>query len=113
MNLTLSIPDELKVKMSRFPEVNWCEVARQAIMEKVQVLEQMQQLLSRSTLTEQDAIKIGREIKRRMWKKSRLTSKRKTFHALVRRSRRYARVAGLTKRTLAKALRNVRHAGRG
>ena len=68
-NLTLSIPDDLKAKMSRFPEINWSEVARQAIMEKTRVLEQMQRLLSRSTLTGRDALKIGREIKRRMWKK--------------------------------------------
>ena len=69
-NLTLSIPDDLKVKMGRFPEINWSEVARQAIMEKTRVLEQMQLMLSQSKLTEQDAVKIGREIKRRMWKKS-------------------------------------------
>ena len=68
-NLTLSIPDDLKAKMIRFPEINWSEVARQAIMEKTRLLEQMQQLLSRSKLTEQDALKIGRAIKRRMWKK--------------------------------------------
>ena len=68
-NLTLSIPDDLKAKMVRFPEINWSEVARQAIQEKTRVLEQMQQVFSRSTLTDQDALKIGREIKRRMWKK--------------------------------------------
>ena len=73
-NLTLSIPDDLKVKMSHFPEIKWTEVARQAIMEKTRVLEQMQHLLSKSTLTEQDALKIGREIKRRMWKKSQRSS---------------------------------------
>ena len=73
-NLTLSIPDDLKVKMGRFQEINWSEVARQAIMEKTRVLEQMQQLLSRSTLTEQEALKIGRAIKRRMWKKSQRAS---------------------------------------
>ena len=73
-NLTLSIPDDLKAKMGHFPEINWSEVARQAIMEKTRVLEQMQQLLSRSTLTKQDALTIGREIKRRMWKKSQRSS---------------------------------------
>jgi antitoxin PrlF len=40
------------------------------------------------------------------------TPKLQTFHALVRRSRHYAKAAGLTKHTLAKALRKVRHAGR-
>jgi len=68
-NLTLSIPDDLKAKMSQFPEINWSEVARQAIMEKTRVLGQMQVLLSKSQLTEQDTLTIGREIKRRMWKK--------------------------------------------
>ena len=111
MNLTLSIPDDLKAKMSRFPDMNWSEVARQAIMEKTRVLEQMQQLLSRSTLTEQDALTIGRTIKRRMWKKSQLP-KRQTFDALVRRSRRYAKQAALRKSTLTKGLRVVRHEGR-
>ena len=66
MNLTLSIPDDLKAKMSLFPNVDWSEVARHAIWEKVRVLEQTQRLLSRSTLTEQDALTIGRTIKRRM-----------------------------------------------
>lgn len=103
MHLTLSIPDELKVKMSRFPNIDWSGVARQAITEKVRVLEQMRQRLSRSSLTEADALKIGRQIKRRMWKKSRRpnpiqTPKLQTFRALVRRSRQYAKRAGLRQR---------------
>lgn len=40
------------------------------------------------------------------------TPKLQTFHALIRRSRRYANQAGLRKSTLAKALRAVRHASR-
>ena len=40
------------------------------------------------------------------------TPKLQTFHALVRRSRHYAKEAGLTKSALAKAFRNVRHARR-
>ncbi len=40
------------------------------------------------------------------------TPKLQAFHALVRRSRQYAKEAGLTKHTLAQALRKVRHAGR-
>ncbi len=69
-NLTLSIPSDLKMQMDHFPEINWSEVARQAIMEKTRVLGQMQRLLSQSKLTEQDTITIGRTIKQRMWKKS-------------------------------------------
>ena len=67
-NLTLAIPSDLRAKMDRFPEINWSEVARQAIVQKTRQLEQLNQLLSKSTLTEQDALKIGRQIKRRVWK---------------------------------------------
>ena len=45
-SLTLAIPDDLRAKMKRFPEINWSEVARQAIAEKTRVLEQMQHLIS-------------------------------------------------------------------
>ena len=40
------------------------------------------------------------------------TPKLQTFHALLRRSRRYAKQAGLRRSTLVKALRRVRHEGR-
>ena len=67
-NLTLAIPTDLRVKMDRFLEINWSEVARQAIVQKTRQLEQLNQLFSKSTLTEQDTIEIGRQIKRRVWK---------------------------------------------
>ncbi len=70
-SLTLSIPDDLRAKMQRYPEINWSEVARQAIAEKTRILEQMQQLLSKSTLSSQDALDIGRAIKQRVWRKHR------------------------------------------
>jgi hypothetical protein len=68
-NLTLAIPDDLKAKMSRFPEINWSEVARQAIAEKTRILEQMQQLLSKSSLTQQDTLALGKQIKHGISKK--------------------------------------------
>ena len=70
-NLTLAIPTDLKVKMSRFPEINWSEVARQAIVEKTRVLEKMQRFLSKSNLTERETFTVGRQIKRRVWRKHR------------------------------------------
>lgn len=68
-SLTLSIPQELKEKMQKFPEINWSEVARQAIIEKTKLLEQMNKLLSNSTLSEADAVELSRSIKKRVWKK--------------------------------------------
>ncbi len=55
--------------MKQFPEINWSEVARQAILQKTRHFDQLNQILSKSTLTEQDAIEIGRQIKHRVWKR--------------------------------------------
>ena len=70
-SLTLAIPDDLRAKMKRFPEINWSEVARQAILEKTRVLERMQGLLSHSMLSDTDALDYGRTIKQRVLKKHR------------------------------------------
>ena len=67
--MTLAIPDDLKSKMARFPEMNWSEVARQAITQKMRVLEQMQGLLSNSMLVREDTVAYGKEIKKRVLKK--------------------------------------------
>jgi len=68
-SLTLSIPTELKRKMSEFKYINWSEVARHSILNKLQLLERMNRLLSKSTLTEEDTIKYGRLINKRIWKR--------------------------------------------
>ena len=66
-SLTLAIPTELKRKMAEFKYINWSEVARHSILSKLQLLERMNKLLSKSTLTEEDTIKYGRMIKKRQW----------------------------------------------
>ena len=38
VSITLSVPEELKVEMDEHPELNWSEIARQAIREKLAVL---------------------------------------------------------------------------
>lgn len=67
-NLTLAIPSELKEKMNHFKEINWSEVARKAIQEKTLLLERMNQLLSKSLLTEADVRKHSAIIKKRVSK---------------------------------------------
>jgi len=68
-SLTLSIPTELKRKMAEFKYINWSEVARHSILNKLQLLEKMNRLLSKSSLTEEDTIKYGRLINKRIWKR--------------------------------------------
>ena len=70
-NVTLSIPEELKKKMEQFPEINWSEVARQAIKEKAVQLAVLKSIASKSKLTEKDALEIGRKINRVLAKRYR------------------------------------------
>jgi len=68
-NMTLAIPADLKEKMDRFKEINWSEVARQAIKERMLLLERMNKMFSRSELTEADVMKYSRQIKKRIWER--------------------------------------------
>lgn len=67
-SLTLSIPEQIKRRMREFRYINWSEVAREAIIDKVQLLRKMDALLSKSSLTQADTIRYGRLIKKRQWR---------------------------------------------
>jgi predicted transcriptional regulator len=60
--LTLAVPEDLKKKMDELPEMNWSEIARKAISEKVQEYTLFKSIVKKSKLTEQDAIRMGREV---------------------------------------------------
>ena len=68
-NMTLAIPADLKEKMGQFKEINWSEVARQAIREKTFLLERMNQMLSKSELTPADIKELALKINKRVWRK--------------------------------------------
>lgn len=68
-NMTLAIPEDLKLFLDRHPEMNWSEVARQAFREKASQLELLDSIAAKSKLTEEDALEIGRRIKKSMWLK--------------------------------------------
>ena len=63
-NMTLAIPDELRKKMEKFSEIRWSEVARQAIEQRVNDLEVMNKIASKSKLTKKDVEEISKKIKR-------------------------------------------------
>ena len=67
--MTLAVPSELKHKMETFPEMNWSEVARQAFMQRIKDLEFLKKFKSDSTLTEEDALRLGRELNKNLAKK--------------------------------------------
>ncbi len=68
VSLTLSVSEELKREMERFPEMNWSEVARQAIKKRVELLRRMDKMLAKSELTEEDALELGRKVNKSLAK---------------------------------------------
>jgi len=71
-NMTLAVPEDLKQIMEKHKEVKWSEVARNAMWEHAKKLEIMEKLVSKSKLTERDALEIGRKIKEGIAKKHKL-----------------------------------------
>jgi len=63
-NITLAIPDELHKKMKKMSEIRWSEVARRAIEQRVDDLEVMNKIASKSKLTKKDVDEISKKIKR-------------------------------------------------
>ena len=61
-SITVNIDDDLKDRMEKHPEINWSEVTRQAIHEKIETLDVMAELTSGSELTESDVAEIADRI---------------------------------------------------
>ena len=63
-NVTFAVPEDLHQEMRAHPEIKWAEVARAAFRAHLRRLDVYDRLFAGSKLTEADAIKIGREIRR-------------------------------------------------
>jgi len=63
-NITLAVPDELAKRMKTFSEIRWSEIARQAIEKRVQDLEIMNKIASKSKITQKDVEEISKSIRR-------------------------------------------------
>lgn len=60
--ITLSIPDDLMKEMDVSKEINWSEVARDAIRIKINQLRMLRAITSRSQLSQEDALELGKQI---------------------------------------------------
>ncbi len=69
VSITLSVPENLKHEMDSFPEINWSAVAREAIKRKVSMLERFKLFSKESEFTEDEALKLGREVSRKAMEK--------------------------------------------
>ncbi len=60
--ITVNVDDALKERMEKHPEINWSEVTRQAIRNKIEKLELLDELTADSELTEEDVDEIAAKI---------------------------------------------------
>jgi len=67
--LTLAVPKELKSEMDSLPELNWSEIARRAISKEIKEYKLFKSIVSKSKLTEKDALKLAKEVNAGMYKK--------------------------------------------
>ena len=76
VSITLSVPENLKHEMDSFPIINWSAVAREAIKNKIEMLQQFKEFTKDSELTEKDALRLGKEMSQKLSKRL-LSRKRK------------------------------------
>ena len=69
VSITLSVPVEIKKEMERFPEMNWSAVAREAIKQRLMMLDKFKDFTRESALTEKDALTLGRKINKAVAKR--------------------------------------------
>ncbi len=68
-NMTLAVPEDLFKIIEKHKEIKWSEVARQAMWDKARKIELMDRILSKSNITEKDALAIGKKINEGIAKK--------------------------------------------
>lgn len=64
VSITLSVPGKLKKEMGLFPEMNWSEVARQAITKKILMLKKFREFTKDSEMDEESALELGKKVSR-------------------------------------------------
>ncbi|HLD33678.1 MAG TPA: hypothetical protein VJB66_03055 [Candidatus Nanoarchaeia archaeon] len=62
-NITLALPNEVQQEMKHFSEVRWSEVARKAIIERIETLKAVEKIAQKSKLTEKDVLEFSKKIK--------------------------------------------------
>ena len=69
VSVSFIISDELKEKMDKSPWINWSEVAREEAINREKLhegFEEFNRIVSKSKLTEEDAMQLAKEVNRGM-----------------------------------------------
>ena len=62
-NMTLALPSELHQFVKEHNEINWSEIARRAMQVQARKMQMMEKLVSKSTFTEEDVMKLDKKVK--------------------------------------------------
>ena len=62
-NITLSMPENVHKEMKHFSEVKWSEVARKAIIDRLETLKLAESLAKKSKLGESDIEQFSKRVK--------------------------------------------------
>ncbi len=71
-SITLTVSDEVKAELKKFSWVNWSEVAREVMKRQEKLREEFEvfkSIISKSKLSESDALAFGKEVKQSMHKR--------------------------------------------
>ena len=63
VNVTVSVPEDLKRKMDEAALINWSEVARRAFREQIEDLELLKKITAKSKATDSDIEQLSKKIK--------------------------------------------------
>ncbi len=75
--VSVSVSEDLREKMKQFTFINWSQVASEAFEKMVKDMETLDSITSKSKLTEQDALEIGRKINKGIAKRFRELARKK------------------------------------
>ena len=76
-NMTLSLPAEVHRLMRKYPEIRWSEVARRAIISKLEDLQRLDELTKESHLDKKDTIELDHMVKKGLSVKYKKISRRR------------------------------------
>ncbi len=60
------LSEDLENRMKKFSDVNWSNVARKAIEERLEKLAFLKFFASESEMTEEESVKLGKELNKRL-----------------------------------------------
>ena len=79
-SVTLAIDEEVKERLSKFLYINLSELAREEVVKKEEMLrkvKEFEEIISKSKLTEEDALRLGRKVSEALAKRYKLSKKAK------------------------------------